>query len=80
MVSGVGLARKALRVDLMSCLICWFFAVRLTAWRAAFFADLIIGIKISSSVLINNNSFMHYTGFEKKCKERSYKMSEKVLE
>lgn len=50
-VSAVGEALKALRAVLMSFLICWLCAVRFSAWRAAFFADLIIGIKFSSRLI-----------------------------
>ncbi len=42
--SAVGLALKFLRAVLIAFLISWFLAVRLVVWRAAFFADLIIGI------------------------------------
>lgn len=54
MASLVGLSLKIFKADLMSFLICWLCSVRLTAWRAAFFADLIIGIKISSRLFDNN--------------------------
>lgn len=40
----VGFALKVLKAVLMVFLICWLFLVRFSAWRAAFFADLIIGI------------------------------------
>lgn len=45
-LAGVGSALKALTAVLMLFLISWLCSVRLTAWRAAFFADLIIGMKI----------------------------------
>lgn len=44
MFSAVGAALKVLRAVLIDFLICWLFAVRFSVWRAAFFADLIIGI------------------------------------
>lgn len=42
--SAVGLALNALRADLIARLISWLCSVCLTAWRAAFLADLIIGM------------------------------------
>ena len=47
MFSAVGLLLKFLRAALIFFLISWFLAVRLLAWRAAFLADLIIGIRNS---------------------------------
>lgn len=46
MFSAVGSALKALRAALIVFLISWLFAVRFSAWRAAFLADLIIGIDL----------------------------------
>lgn len=43
--AAVGAFLKSLRAVLMDFLISTLIAVRLTAWRAAFFADLIIGIE-----------------------------------
>ncbi len=46
--------------------------MRFSAWRAAFFADLIIGINISSRLNDNfDNSLVDYTRFEVKSKERN---------
>lgn len=62
MFSATGLSLKALRAALMSFLICWLWAVRFSAWRAAFFADLIIGINISSRLNDKiDNSLVDYT-------------------
>lgn len=46
MFSAEGSALKALRASLMSRLMAWFLAVRLVAWRAAFLADFMMGIRI----------------------------------
>lgn len=60
MVSAVGEVLKALSAALMSFLICWLCAVRFSAWRAAFFADLIIGINISSRLINKIVTFDNY--------------------
>lgn len=46
MFSAVGAALKFLRAVLMAFLISWFLRVRLVVWRAAFLADLMIGIRV----------------------------------
>lgn len=46
MFSAEGSALKALRASLMFFLISRFLRVRFSAWRAAFLADLIIGIRV----------------------------------
>ena len=44
-LSGVRSDLKVFKASLMDFLISWFFWLRFTAWRAAFLADLIIGIR-----------------------------------
>ncbi len=53
-MAGVGLALKALKAALMDFLISELCSVRLAACRAAFLADLIIGIIFPIYIKINN--------------------------